>query len=232
MTSLAIAVALLATGLPAPEGGGAALPPGTASAREAGTASDALAGMALREFRAGLGASAASGTMGVSPTAQFGVEIDPWERIGFRLTLGTVLGAGSGEWSAVELAPGVVLRAFGPGAPVTPYLAVGGQVSFLTIDPASRTSYRAPAALQSGGSATGKLGSALSAVGGDSGGASGGSGPMARISAAPEATAGVALRLTRDVALDLGVRYVLLTWQGKVHSGLTATVVVCAPLSF
>ena len=223
LSLLAVADPVLAGPQPAP-------PPEVISAQ--GEASKGwLAGAALREFRAGVGASAASGTVGVSPTAQFGVEVDPWERLGFRLTLGTVLGAGSGEWSAVELSPGVVFRAFAPGAPVTPYLAVGGQLSFLTIDPGSRSNYRA-AALHSDGSGAGKLSSALSAPGADSGGVAGSSGAMARISAAPEATVGAALRLTRDVALDVGVRYVLLTWQGKAHSGLTATVLVCAPLSF
>jgi len=232
MNALALAVALLAAAEPLPASGQPTLPPETASARQAEASQGWLSGMALREFRAGLGASAASGVTGVSPTAQLGVEIDPWERIGFRLTLGTVLGAGSGEWSSLELAPGVVFRAFGPGAPVTPYLAVGGQISFLTIDPASRNNYRAAGALRADGSGTGKLSSALTATGGDSGGNPGSGGPMARISGAPEATAGVALRLTKDVALDVGVRYVLLTWQGKAHSGLTATALVCAPLSF
>jgi len=227
-----LVLSLLAVADPALAGPQPAPPPEAIAARQGEASKGWLAGAALREIRAGVGASAASGTVGVSPTAQFGVEVDPWERLGFRLTLGTVFGAGSGEWSAVELSPGVVFRAFAPGAPITPYLAVGGQISFLTIDPGSRTSYRAAGALQPDGSGTGKLSSALSGVAGDSGGGAGSGGPMARISAAPEATVGAALRLTRDVALDVGVRYVLLTWQGKAHSGLTATVLVCAPLAF
>jgi hypothetical protein len=73
---------------------------------------------------------------------------------------------------------------------------------------------------------------ATAAAGGDGGPppdtSTGPAGPV-HYSVAPELQAGVAVPLGDGLALDVGVRYLPLRWEGAVRHAFTGIVAVCSP---
>jgi len=164
-------------------------------------------------FRVTLGGGGVSGLSGVSPTVLVGVEVSPWRHVGLRGGMGMVTATGGGAWTSVELSAAVVYHAL-PGAFLDPYVAAGAQVGVLSIyQPADSppisfaTSSGEPVALPDSTSGRGPVNSF----------------------AAPELQVGVNTKLRGSLGLDIGVRYLPLTYQGQTRSAFTGLVTLCTP---
>ncbi|HET9554042.1 MAG TPA: hypothetical protein VFP50_13820, partial [Anaeromyxobacteraceae bacterium] len=160
---------------------------------------------------------------GVSPTALVGVELDPWSPFGIRAGLGMVTSVGGGEWTSAELTAALVYRPLRAAA-LSPYLTAGVQLATLTIAPQDH-SFGPPLARST-------ISLAAAAPGGDPEAAPSAntspSGPV-HYSVAPELGAGLGLPLVEGLALDVGVRYLPLRWEGEVRHAFTGVVAVCSP---
>jgi hypothetical protein len=166
------------------------------------------------QFRVTLGGGGVSGLAGVSPTVLVGVEVKPFRHVGFRGGMGMVAATGGGAWSSGELSAAVVYHV-SPGAFVDPYVAAGGQVGVLSIYKGS--SAGAPINFAAGAGDIPPM--ADSSVG---------RGPIKSF-AAPEVQVGLNTALRGRVSLDVGVRYLALTYKGETRSAFTGLVTLCAP---
>jgi len=164
-------------------------------------------------FRVTLGGGGVSGLSGVSPTVLVGVEVSPWRHVGLRGGMGMVTAAGGGAWSSVELSGAVVYHAL-PGAFLDPYVSAGAQFGVLSLyEPTDSppisfaTSSGEPIALPDSTSGRGPVNSF----------------------AAPELQVGINTRLRGSLSLDIGVRYLPLTYQGQTRSAFTGLFTLCTP---
>lgn len=165
------------------------------------------------QFRVTLGGGGVSGLSGVSPTVLVGVEVSPWRHVGLRGGMGMVTAAGGGAWSSVELSGAVVYHAL-PGAFLDPYVSAGAQFGVLSLyEPTDSppisfaTSSGEPIALPDSTSGRGPVNSF----------------------AAPELQVGINTRLRGSLSLDIGVRYLPLTYQGQTRSAFTGLFTLCTP---
>jgi hypothetical protein len=124
-----------------------------------------------------------------------------------------VAATGGGAWSAAELSAAVVYHAM-PGAFLDPYVAAGGQVGVLSLYQPTRaapisfaTSSGDPIAIPDSSS---------------------GRGPVSSF-AAPELQVGVATRLRGRLGLDVGVRFLPLTYKGETRGAFSGLVTLCTP---
>jgi hypothetical protein len=164
-------------------------------------------------FRVTLGGGGVSGLSGVSPTVLVGVEVSPWRHVGFRGGMGMVAATGGGAWSSAELSAAVVYHA-SPGGLLNPYVAAGAQVGVLSLyEP---TNARPMSFATSNGDPI---------VNPDS---SSGRGPVSSF-AAPEVQVGVNTRLRGRLSLDIGVRYLPLTYKGETRSAFSGLFTLCTP---
>jgi hypothetical protein len=166
------------------------------------------------QFRVTLGGGGVSGLPGVSPTVLVGLEVSPWRHVGVRAGMGMVAATGGGAWSSAELSAALVYHV-APGAAFDPYLAAGAQLGVLSI-------YRPAGNVQPISFAT-STGEPITIP--DS---SSGRGPISGF-AAPEVQAGVNTRLRGKLSLDVGVRYLPLTYKGVTRSAFTGLVTLCTP---
>ena len=168
------------------------------------------------DFRVTLGGGGVSGLSGVSPTVLVGVEVKPFQNVGFRGGMGMVAATGGGAWSSAELSAAVVYHAL-PGASFDPYLAAGAQAGVLSI-------------YQPTGSARAPISFATS--NGDPipppPDSSAGRGPIKSF-ASPELQAGVKTALRGGLSLDVGVRYLVLKYQGETRSAFSGLFTLCTP---
>lgn len=165
-------------------------------------------------FRVTLGGGGVSGLNGVSPTVLVGLEVTPWKHVGLRGGMGMVAATGGGAWSSAELSAAVVYHAL-PGAFLDPWVAAGAQFGVLSL-------YREPAGgapLSFATNGGGPIPPAESV---------GGRGPVdAYVS--PELQLGVTTRLRGRLALDVGVRYLSLSYKGDTRNAFSGLVTLCTP---
>lgn len=166
------------------------------------------------QFRVTVGGGGVSGLPGVSPTVLVGLELSPWRQVGVRVGMGMVAATGGGAWSAAELSAALVYHV-APGAAFDPYLAAGAQMGVLSI-------YRPAGNVQPISFAT-STGEPIVVPDSTSG-----RGPISGY-AAPEVQAGVNTRLRGRLSLDVGVRYLPLTYKGVTRSAFTGLVTLCTP---
>lgn len=223
MTALVVVLLLAAGAENAPLPSDATPPEADAT----GAAAPALEGRAAgrswpRRFRGGGGATAIADVTGVAPGAEVGLELDPWELVGFRMTFGTAMRVG---WGSFFATPEVVLRGAPMQASFAPYLAAGVQVAAVNITPRALGVSESTGAIRSG------LTSDEGAADPRSGASADGPSPLS-LSLGPQVGAGLELQLSPQVTVDLGVRYTLLTWNGDRYHAVSGTVMLCGPLHF
>ncbi len=165
-------------------------------------------------FRVTLGGGGVSGMAGVSPTVLVGLEINPWRHVGLRGGMGMVAATGGGAWSSAELSAAVVYHAL-PGAFLDPWIAAGAQFGVLSLYRESGGPPRASFATNGGG--------AIPPPDSVSG-----RGPVNSY-ASPEVQVGVNTRLRGRLSLDVGVRYLSLTYKGDTRNAFSGLVTLCTP---
>lgn len=167
-------------------------------------------------FRVTLGGGGVSGLSGVSPTVLVGVEVKPFRHVGFRGGMGMVASTGGGAWSSAELSAAVVYH-LTPGAFIDPYLSAGAQVGVLSL-------YKPAAGVGAPISFATSTGDPIPPPP-DS---SAGRGPISSY-AAPEIQVGLNTPLRGGFSLDVGVRYLPLTYKGQTRNAFTGLVTLCSP---
>lgn len=171
----------------------------------------------IADYRAGGGGMAIVDVDGTAPAGETGIEFVPWGPVALRLTLGAVVRVG---WGAFFVTPEAVFRALPRHALLSPYLAAGLQAGFVNITWEAR--HHGMNEIQSAAGSV-ETGHEMS---GDGGGA--GPTPL-RFTAGPQLTGGVRFQAFREYALDVGVRYALLRWQGAPYHAYGVVLTVCAP---
>jgi hypothetical protein len=224
MNALALAVLLLAE--PPAHGLADVAPPAEGQRLELGTGAirslaipqpivDADERPVIGTFRVTLGGSGVSGLSGVSPTVLVGVEVKPFRHVGFRGGMGMVTAAGGGAWASAELSAAVVYH-LGLSTFADPYVSVGAQAGVVSL-------YR-PAYGQQAISFATSTGDPIPPPP-DS---AAGRGPV-NAYAAPELQIGVNTALRGRVSLDVGVRYLPLTYKGETRNAFTGLFTLCTP---
>jgi hypothetical protein len=180
-----------------------------------------------RLVRAGLGVSVTDADAGYASTFQAGVQVDPWNLVGFRGSIGMTTSVfGAGGWDSAELTTSVLLRPIGSQRRVVPYAGLGVQFAFLAIFP------DAPA--DGSGTvpkvASGHLAPLATAAPGESvDQAKGGFGGTNQFKIMPELTVGALFKLTDRLDLDVAGRYLPLSWNGTTYDGFSVVASICAP---
>jgi hypothetical protein len=178
--------------------------------------------------RAGLGVSVTDADSGFASTFQAGVQVDPWNRFGFRAGMGmTTSTVGAGGWDAAEFSASALYRPLGQNRRVVPYLGLGVQVAIMAIFPDG-------APLPSEGLARLAPGHLAPLLAVDANGdmypnAVDGFGGTNQIKVMPELTAGAIIKLSQRLDLDLSARYLPLFWNGTTYNGLSVVAAICAP---
>lgn len=216
LAPLALAFALAADPQPAPPPAPAAALAAPAVQLSVPAAAPEASYFKIREFKSGAGLAQLVGNPGGAGLVSFGVMVSPWEHLAFNLPISWTYAGNWGDMNAVGITPGVVYRLGGLDARVNPYAGVGLDVSLLNIDPESSRLLKDP-------NATATLSNGLSAHNASAsdgtprtvGGAGGG---IAQVTTAPEARAGVQVRLTRRISLDANLRYLRLPWGAYYHN--------------
>ncbi len=170
-----------------------------------------------REFRFAAGAGAIESLYGKAATAEIGVEVDPWDRVGFRVTVG---GTMRYTWGMLSVTPEVMLRATPLRARVSPWLSAGIQVGALEVTEEARTG-AAALPLRSRASVTDDPGERIAA-------ALRGTMPFS-LSVGPQVAAGVALRIAPELSVDLVARSTLVRLDGDWLVALGGVVALCGP---
>lgn len=172
-------------------------------------------------IRAGAGGVRMGNLDGAAPSFEVGCDVAPWgERLGLRFTFGTAMRSG---WGAVGyFAPDLVYYPLGGRlGSWTPYLAAGLQIGFVSITPWERAN-----------SGTAALSAALGSEPPPPGEATLQPGPSPlRITAGPQATAGVRFALGR-AGLEVGGRFALVHFEGAFYPSLGVILTLVGPATF
>jgi hypothetical protein len=235
MHPLVLAVLLAADPAPAaPLSASPATPP----ARGAPTAAGLAAAQALEEellapddvqlrrlsawrprFRTGLGASGLVDVDGLAPQGEVGLDFRADRRLGVRVSAGGAVRIG---WGVFSVAPEAVLRLGRAEGLLSPYVAAGVQLAVLNIRDDMLGVRRGTATARAAATST------PTEPGVEQQGGAGDT-PLS-LSVGPQATAGVAIRLSRRFALDVAARYTLPSWRSERYSGLGGLVALSAAI--
>jgi len=167
------------------------------------------------QFRVTLGGGGVSGLSGVSPTVLVGVEVKPFRHVGFRGGMGMVAATGGGAWSSGEISAAVVYH-LGLSSFADPYVSAGVQAGVLSLYKPAHGGQPISFATSTGDPIPPPPDS------------SSGRGPVSSY-AAPEIQVGVNTALRGRLSLDVGVRYLSLTYKGETRNAFTGLVTLCAP---
>jgi hypothetical protein len=179
-----------------------------------------------RQVRAGLGVAVTNADKGFASTFQVGVQLDPWDAVGFRAGAGmTTSVVGAGGWDAAEFSGSAVLHPFGLGGRIAPYIGVGVQFAFMAVFPDDAPP--PPQGLAKLG--TGHLAPSLVAAEGTFPAKVDGFGGTNQFKVMPEATVGALIRLTPKLSLDAAARYQPLIWNGTTYNGLSVIAALSTP---
>jgi hypothetical protein len=179
-----------------------------------------------RQVQGGVGISVTNADSGFASTVLAGVQVDPWDLVGFRGSFGMTSSAvGAGGWDAAEVAGAVLVRPIGNHRRVVPYAGVGVLFAILALfpDPVTPTTavlpkfagrHQAPLLV----TADGNFPKEPEPTGGPN-----------QFKVIPELTAGATVRLTHRLGLDVAARYLPLSWNGSTYNGLSVVASICAP---
>lgn len=175
----------------------------------------------IADTRYGAGATSLRDINGTAPTGEFGLELRPWGPVALRTSIGV---AARYTWGTLTVTPEAVYRFSPLEATFSPYVAAGVQAGVINVrkealEPQDGLQTLTAAATNDDPDPS---------TGDDTGRFAPGSSPL-RFTAGPQVTAGVRFRAFTKTALDLGVRYNLVRWDGESYQGFSVVLAVCAP---
>lgn len=180
----------------------------------------------IADVRAGGGGARILSIAGVGAAAEAGLELKPWSvgslPVAMRVTLGSNIKVG---WGTFYLAPEAVFRLRDVHSTFSPYLTVGGNVTFLNISDEALGIDRIPTWRQNQGAA----GSSDGPPRPDAQAASSAAGTAVKASLGPQATVGLRWQATKGLGLDLGARWTMLRFRGETYQNFGMVLAVCAP---
>lgn len=158
---------------------------------------------------------------GAAPSGEAGLEFRSLGPVALRMTLGA---AARLSWGALYLTPEAVYRFLPREARFSPYVSLGAFGGLMNVrDEAFTGGHRKE---------QGQLSSAIFGEKDYDANPGGGAAPPgSALSPAygPQLQAGLRVRTFGATALDLGLRYSLIRWEGDTYRGMGVVLTVCAP---
>lgn len=184
-----------------------------------------------RTFLSSAGLSQLVGGVGAMGSLNFGLQISPFEHVALRLPVHLVYAGNWGEMNAFGISPYVVYRFGDGGWRVHPYAGAGYDFGLTSIDPEglriathASNAWGTGAHLNPPSNAAPGEGNKFNRNGNGLFG-----GGNAVFVASPQATAGLEIRMTQRVSLDVGMRYVMIPWGNETRHAFSEQVGVSVP---